>query len=257
MLALRFVTNARMLLLWLSAALGGAITAYTAETATRPSQTKLDLFEARYRAAKEQHSRMPSDASIAMTFAAASFDRAELAVDSKERARLAEPAVKVCRQFLNHKGEQSAAHYYLALNLGQLARTKWLGALSIVREMEERLVMALRLNPELDHAGASRALCMLYDQAPGWPTSIGNQEKAMHYAKQAIKIAPRYPGNQLLFVELLARADRPTEAREHLKNLPELINPSRKRLSSEYWKLRWEEWDQRWELLRQTLAEKD
>lgn len=123
--------------------------------------------------------------------------------------------------------------------------------------MEERFVTAQRLNPELDHAGASRALSMLYDQAPGWPTSIGNQEKALHYAKQAINIAPQFPGNQLHFIELLEKADRLDEAREHLEKLPELTKPARESLSSAYWKFRWQEWDQRWDRLKQSVAEKN
>lgn len=126
MLTLRSVNDTRMLLPWFLAALGATFATSTAEPAAKTPQTKLGLFETRYRAAEEQHSTLPSNATIAMAFAAASFDRAELAVDSKERAHLAKKAIEVCRRFVNHETEQAAANTtWHSISVSSLAPNGW------------------------------------------------------------------------------------------------------------------------------------
>ena len=50
-----------------------------------------------------------------------------------------------------------AGHYYLAMNLGQLARTEMIGALKIVKEMENEFEIAADIDPRFDHAGPVHA----------------------------------------------------------------------------------------------------
>ena len=65
------------------------------------------------------------------------------------------------------------------MNLGQLARTEYLGALTLVKQMEQEFKAAGGLDPQFDHAGPKRNLGLLYRDAPGWPVSIGNPSKSL------------------------------------------------------------------------------
>src|SRR5207248_6916974 len=106
------------------------------------------------------------------------------------RAEIAEQGIAAARQGIERAPRLAAPHYYLALNLGQLARTKKLGALRLVDEMEAELKAAIALDPKFDYAGPHRSLGLLYADAPGWPTSIGNHSKARQHLHTAIELSP-------------------------------------------------------------------
>src|SRR5947208_15493408 len=108
----------------------------------------------------------------------ACFDWADLVESNSHRAEIAEQGISAARQALKLEPKMGAAHYYLGLNLGQLARTKKIGALKLVGEMEREFLAAIDLDPKFDFAGAHRSLGLLYLDAPGWPASIGNRTKA-------------------------------------------------------------------------------
>ena len=111
-------------------------------------------------------------------FARAAFDFAEFSTNDTQRAALANQGIAACRQLVAREPKLAAGHYYLAMNLGQLARTEYLGALTLVKEMEPEFKAAAELDPQFDHAGPERNLGLLYRDAPGWPVSIGNPSKA-------------------------------------------------------------------------------
>ncbi len=62
------------------------------------------------------------------------------------------------------------------MNLGQLARTEYLGALALVKEMEPEFKMAGELDPQFDHAGPKRNLGLLYRDCAG----LAGQQSAIH-----------------------------------------------------------------------------
>src|SRR5258706_6699451 len=137
----------------------------------------------------------------AWQFARAAFDLAEFATSDSQRAALANQGIAACRQSIAREPKSAAAHYYLAMNLGQLARTEFLGALKLVKEMEREFKTAGDLDARFYHAGAERNLCPLYLDVPGWPTSIGSKRKAHTFSEQAVKLVPDYPANHLNLVE--------------------------------------------------------
>ena len=135
--------------------------------------------------------------------ARACYDLAEYAANDDQRARIAQQGITTCRDALTLDPANAKILYYLAMNLGQLARTKSLGALRIVKEMEELFEKARVLDESLDHAGPDRCLGLLYQEAPGWPTSIGNRKKAVVHFRRAAQLAPGYPENRLLLIKSL------------------------------------------------------
>src|SRR6266508_2368456 len=111
-----------------------------------------------FAAAQKRHLAEPTNAVAAWEFARACFDRAEYATNDTERVIIADQGIAACRRLLARQTGSAPAHYYLGMNLGQLARTKTLGALRIVNEMETEFKAARTRDGQFDHAGPDRNL---------------------------------------------------------------------------------------------------
>src|SRR6266568_4837895 len=115
-----------------------------------------------YFAARARLAHATNRAEAAWQFARACFDWAEFAAGNAPRAQIAIEGIAACRHAIALNPQLAAPYYYLALNLGQLARTKKLGALKLVEEMETNFKAAIALDPAFDYAGAHRSLGLLY-----------------------------------------------------------------------------------------------
>lgn len=176
----------------------------------------------------------------------ACFDRAELATNDTQRATLAVEGIGACRPLVTRETKLAAAHYYLSMNLGQLARTKMLGALPLVDEMERHFKLARELDAKLDFAGPDRCLGLLYRDAPGWPASVGSKSKARTHLTKAVEVAPDFPDNRLNLLEsALKWNDKKTVQRE-LDALRENLPRARTNFTGEVWAAAWADWDARW-----------
>jgi len=191
----------------------------------------------------------------AWLFARAAFNYAEFATSDAQRAALAEQGIAACRQLVARDPKSATAHYYLAMNLGQLARTKFLGALKLVKEMDREFKTAGELDPRLDYAGPERNLGLLYRDAPGWPASIGNKRTARHYSEQATKLVPDYPANHLNLVESYLLWDERDDAKRELKVLDAIWPAARTNLTGEAWAANWDDWATRREAARKKINE--
>jgi len=200
-----------------------------------------------YTTAREVWQKNPADRDAAWQFARACFDLAE--VDEDNRAKIAEEAIAACRTALE-RTTNAGTYYYMALNLGQLARTKKLGALRLVSEMEGVLKKAIELDPKFDFAGPHRTLGMLYRDAPGWPASIGNRSKAKQQLLKAIELAPDYPDNQISHIESLLQWGELRNARTAVSDAEPYMRQARLKLMGERWRPSWRDWDERWEKIR-------
>lgn len=226
---------------------------FSAETPAGPARF-VERAQRLYLQARERHAQQPGDPAAGVRRAKACFDRAEFATNDTERAALAVEGINVCRQVIERDSASAAAHLFLGLNLGQLARTKTLGALRLVGEMETEFKRAIALEPAVEYAGPDRYLGQLYHQAPGWPTSIGSRSRARQHLTRACELSPDYPDNRLALLEALMewhdRRNFLKEARLYLELLP----ASRGKYSGEPWAAAWAEWDQRWQKLAAYLA---
>jgi len=212
--------------------------------------------EKNYRAALSQQHAEPNNPEAVWKFAHATFDRAEFSADSKERAALAEPAIDACERALNQHENSAELHYYLAMNLGELAQTKGIGALKLVRRMETEFLRAQELNSLFDYAGPDRNLGVLYLEAPGWPTSIGNHSKARQHLMRAVQIAPDYPDNHITLLEAYIKLDDETAAQHEAETVFSMLPKARERFTGEEWAPSWADWDSRWRKCQAKLGEK-
>jgi len=231
----------------------GLCAALTAAGAPEPRATPSQIAaEQAYDAAKARYQTNVNNNSLALTFASACFDRADLSGEDTVRARVAREGIQVCRRWLKRSPDQAAAHYYLAMNLAQMARTKSLGALPIVREMEKEWLATLALDAHCDYAGADRNLGLLYRDAPGFPLSIGSRLKAEQHLQRAVELNPEYPENHLNLIETDLKGKPSAVAGEYEKlraNLP----AARKQFSGPAWRSAWEDWEPRLQKIQSRL----
>lgn len=207
-----------------------------------------------YRDTQTRHQVQLDNPKLAWEYGRACFDLAEYATNNTERADLAEQGIATCRQALAHDTKSAPAHYYLGLNLGQLARTRGLSALKLIKEMENAWLIAAELDNRLDHAGPERCLGMLYRDAPAL-VSVGSHTKARHQLSRAVELAPNYPENRLELIEgYLKWNDRPA-ARRELRALEQTLPAAREDLKGPTWAASWAEWNARLEKLGKTAEE--
>lgn len=238
---------------WLGVALAVLLTALSRADEELPSGEAADIrkaamarAEAAYQEGKAAYGEARTQAVAAWHFARATFDWAEFAVTKDDRARIAEEGIAAGRRAVALGPELTASHYYLAMNLGQLARTKLLGALSLVTEMEALFLKARTLDAGFDFGGPDRCLGLLYRDAPGWPVSVGNRKKARKHLEAAVRLAPDYIENRLNLLEALVEWGERTEAREARAELAARLPGARDRFAGERWAWSWQDWNQRW-----------
>jgi len=183
-------------------------------------------------------------------FGRACFDWADLVQTDEQRAEIALEGIAACRQAIEKNPKSAPAYYYLALNLGQLARTKSLGALKLVSEMERELKVTIELDPGFDYAGGHRSIGLLYRDAPGWPASVGSRAKARSHLQKAVELSPDYPDNWLSFLEACLSGGEKNIVQGKLPSVQECLQIARKKFTGEEWALSWLDWDQRWQKIK-------
>jgi len=191
-----------------------------------------------------------TDLEATWQFAKSCFDYADFSKNDSQRESLALQGIEAARHAVQLNVSSSPSHYVLALNLGQLARTRTLSALQIVQEMEEEFLKAIALDPKVDHAGPHRALGILYRDAPSWPVSLGNRKKARSHLHKAIQLFPDYPGNSLSFLEVLAELGDDKTVCQQIPATRMILDQARTKLIGPAWASSWAEWDARWSAIQ-------
>jgi hypothetical protein len=197
--------------------------------------------------AQKKFTIQPREAAVAWEFGRASFNWAEFATNEIQRAALAQTGIAACRQALARAPKSAPAHYYLAMNFGQLAEAEApsLAAYKLVREIEREFKAATELDEKFDFGGPPRCLGLLYRDAPGWPISIGSKRKAREFLDRAAALSPDFPENQLNLAESCLRWHQPAEVERALKKLDACWSAAQASLTGEAWEKSWDEWTSR------------
>ena len=210
--------------------------------------------QAEFARARNHYQSDTNNATAAWEFARAGFNYDEYISNSTEHAAIARQAIAASRQAIALDPDSAPAHYYLALNLGQLARTETLVALILVREMEREFKTAAGLDGHFDYAGPERYLGILYRNAPGWPVSIGSRPDARAWLERANQLAAGYPENHLNLVESHLQWHERDDARRELQALDVLWPSACTNLAGPAWEAKWVDWAARREAARKSLA---
>ena len=211
--------------------------------------------EQNYREARTRYQSNSNDAEAAWQFGRACFDWADFAKSDEQRESVASEGIAACRQLIARDPKSVPGHYYLSMNLGQLAQTKTLGALRIVQEMEGEFKTARDLDAKFDYAGPDRNLGLLYLGAPGWPASIGSKSKARKHLERAVELAPNYPENHLCLLEAYLKWGDKKNIQRELKVTEELLPRARKEFAGDSWTQSWADWDVRWKKIQRKAGE--
>ena len=212
----------------------------------RRAKRTFDESQVRYR-------RDTNSVEAAWQFARACFDLADLATRNSERAEIAEQGIAVSRQAVARASNSAPAHYYLGMNLAQLAQTKLIGALKIVNQMELEFSIVRGLDKQLDDAGADRNLGLLYRDAPAIG-SIGSRTKARQHLQNAVTLAPDSPENHLNLIEAYLKWGERPAAQKELKALEEIWPRARANRTGEEWASSWMDWEARLKKVKAKLA---
>ena len=234
-----------------------AIACFLTTAAKLPADSAQDATfahraEAAFNETETQYRSRMDNPVTAWEYARACYDWADWATNKTQRATIAKKGIAACQQSLLLTNS-AAAHYYLAMNKGQLARSETLGALKLVHDMEHEFQAAAGLEPDIDFAGPARGLGLLYRDAPGWPVSIGNRPKARNFLENAVTLAPDYPENILNLAESYLKWGDNAGAKKELKRLDDLWSAAQKSLTGQHWELSWADWTNRREVLRDKI----
>lgn len=191
----------------------------------------------------------PSDLQLMWQLGQACFELADVVSSNSRRAKIASEGIEVCKGALERDPKLAAAQYYLALNIGQLARTKSVGALKLVSQMEAALKQTIKLDPEIDFAGPHRSLGLLYRDAPGWPASIGSRSKARQQLQKAVELRGDFPENWLCLLESYSKWGDKHALEPHIKKVDELLVTARQKYNGDSWVTQWQSWERRWHAL--------
>ncbi|MCK0715500.1 TRAP transporter TatT component family protein [Chromohalobacter sarecensis] len=90
-----------------------------------------------------------------------------------------------------------------------------LGALDLAKRARQALERAIELDPRGDDGAAYVTLGALYDRAPGWPVSFGDDDKAGELLRRALEIRGDGIDTHYFYATYLRDEGRRAEARRH------------------------------------------
>jgi tetratricopeptide (TPR) repeat protein len=215
-----------------------------AAAAEEPNKIFTARAEKEFHRAQAQFQSATNDSTNAWQFARACFDFSELVTNATQRAASARLGIAACRQLLMREPKSAPAHYYLAMNFGELADAEApsIAAYKLVHEIEREFKTAAELDEHFDFAGPVRNLGQLYFQAPAWPLSIGSKHKAREWLERAATLAPDYPENQLCLAEAQLKWRQRDEAEKTLKKLAAVWPAAQTNFTGVAWEKSWGEW---------------
>lgn len=212
------------------------------------------LAKRKFLEADARYKTEPKVVEAAWLFGRACFDLADVSTNSIEKADIAQKGIAACKQALSQNPALAIAHYYLGMNLGELAETRGLSALKLIDQMEKEFELARTADESLDFGGPDRNLGLLYRDAPSW-ISVGSKSKARKHLLRAVELAPGYPENRLNLAEGYIKWSDYNGARRELKALDELWPRARTNFAGAAWSSSWLDWQERRAQLNKKVGE--
>ncbi len=226
--------------------------AVTAWADSASNQVFVARAQKTFESARQNYLANTNSTTNAWVYASACFDLADLATNDDHRAEMARLGIAACRHALETEPQSAPLHYYLGMNLGQLAKAlaPSLSAYRLVHEVEREFVRAAELDVHFDYGGPARTLGLLYFQAPGWPLSVGSKSKAREWLQRAVDVAPDYPDNQLNLAEAQLKWRQRDALAATLQKMDALWPAAKTNFAGVKWETNWQDWDTRRDRLK-------
>ncbi len=221
---------------------------------TSPDSASKIRLEKAFAEIRKDFQAAPTNYDLAWKVSRTAFNYADAMQEGdRDRHSVAHVGVEAARTAILLNPSRVEGHYYLGLNLGEIALAKPMGALKLVKEMEQEFRKSIEIDPGFDFSGAYRSLGMLYTDVPGWPLSIGNKAKGREALLKAVELHPEFPDNQITLAQAYLKGGRHKDLLEKLNSMEKQIDSARKQFSGEEWTVSWKDWDQRWQKVKQSL----
>jgi len=218
------------------------------------NSTPASRVEDTYRKFLSRREAEPTNLVVAWQFAAACFDKCEFSRTDSERAEIANQGITACQWALSEDPRLAPAHYYLGMDLAQLARTKLLGALSLLDRVEHEWMYTIQLDENFDYAGGERNLGLLYLDAPGWPVSLGDRGRARQHLLRAVNLHPEYPENHLNLIEAYLKWHDRKLSIDATNSYVKILGAARVKFAGPDWESAWDDWDKRWQKIQSEMG---
>ena len=124
----------------------------------------------------------------------------------EEKLDLHQRGFKLAEQVLNTYPENKKAQLWSIVNeLGNLRINKPFSAIWRLGRLEKSLIKLKKIDQKFEYAAADRVLAIIYAESPR--LIIGSNTKARKHFPEALKIAPEFPANKILYAEFLIGQD--------------------------------------------------
>jgi tetratricopeptide (TPR) repeat protein len=194
-----------------------------------------------------QFQSAPDNPTNVWNFGRASFEYCEVITNATRRAEVARAGISACRHLLARESNSVPGHYFLGINLGELADAEApsFTAYRLVYEVEKEFQTTAALDKHFEYAGALRNLGELYFQAPGWPVSVGSKHKAREALERAVALAPDYPENQINLAEAQLKWREAQAFAATMRNLAAHWPAAQTNFTGVAWETAWSDWNTR------------
>ncbi len=126
--------------------------------------------------------------------------------------------VQYGKQGIEIDSDSVESNFWLAANWGSYGQEKGImKSLSLVSPIKEAAERVIGIDEGFFYGGPWRILGRLYHKAPGFPISIGDNDKALECLRKAVELGPRFFLNRLFLAELHISRREKEEAREQLE----------------------------------------
>lgn len=129
-----------------------------------------------------------------------------------------EKAVNAAKKATEISPDDPMGHYWLGVAYGKYGSAKGISkSLSLVDPIKEEMNFVISKDPKFEQGGPQRVLGRLYFKLPG--LFGGDNDKAIEYLQEAVKIGPTYYLNQVYLAEALADDGQKDKAKVMLQEV--------------------------------------
>jgi len=154
----------------------------------------------------------PADAQALGELARAKFFLASVTTDPDLALTRYRSGLSDADQAIKLREDDPAARLWGLVNTLRIFKiSKPVKALWMMDDLEAMLLELKRADENFEYAAPDRVLAVLYAESPGW--LIGSSTKAERHFREALRIAPDFPANSLLYANFLLNQKRVHEAR--------------------------------------------
>lgn len=138
--------------------------------------------------------------------------------DAEDKLFFYDKGVEYGEQGIEADPDSLESNFWLSVNYGSYGHEKGImKSLSLISPIKELSEKCIEIDETYFYGGPWRVLGRLYNKAPGFPISIGDNKKSLKCLEKALEFGPKFYLNHLFVAELYISDRKKEKAREHLE----------------------------------------